>query len=164
MKKISIFLAIILLITTLTGCSIFSKKTIVDDTKIEKISNERMEELVLANNDVVNTIYGNPIFFTTAELQVHVYEYYTKNTVEKYFTDKLFYDDKDGNIKCNIKTDNRKNIATMKYSIEYNSIFITNDTQTFTVVFSDKSTEYSLNFTATFNEETNEWLLTDIVI
>ena len=77
----------------MTGCSLFGPKIIKEEeTNITKISTERMQELVSANNDVVDTIYGNPKFFTTAELRGHISEFYTDDVVKNYFSEKIFYD------------------------------------------------------------------------
>ena len=165
MKKILSIITLLSLITVmLSGCSLFGTKVIKDELiTIEKISQDKMEELVKANNDVVSTIYGNPKFFTTAELRGHISEYYDEDVIETYFTKKIFYD-KDGKIVSTIKTENRKNISEMDFTINTNDISIINDKQSFEVVFSDGETEYKIEFTAIYNKNISDWVLEDIVL
>lgn len=164
MKKILCFLVFCILMFSITGCSLFGPKIIKEEeTNITKISTERMQELVSANNDVVDTIYGNPKFFTTAELRGHISEFYTDDVVKNYFSEKIFYD-KDNKVCSTISVDNRKNISEMEFTINENNIEFFNNSQTFTVVFSDGETEYSLKFTAIFDKETSDWMLCDIYL
>ena len=164
MKKILLLITLSLLIFSMTGCSLFGPKIVKEtETNITKISVERMEELVIANNDVVDTIYGNPKFFTTAELRGHVSELYTEEVIKNYFSQKVFYD-KDNKVYSTVSTDNRKNISKMKFTIDSNTIKLMNDTQTFTVSFTDGETEYLLDFSVIYNEKQNEWLLCDIYL
>lgn len=165
MKKIlSIITLLSLTMVMLSGCSLFGTKVVKDELiTIEKISQDKMEELVEANNDVVSTIYGNPKFFTTAELRGHVSEYYDEKVIDTYFTKKIFYD-KDGKIISTIKTENRKNISEMNFTINTSDISIVNDKQNFEVVFSDGETEYKIEFTAIYNKNISDWVLEDIVL
>lgn len=165
MKKIlSLALLLTMLTVCFTGCGLFKEKVVTEETLDfgDTIPEERMEELVIANNDVVSTIYGEPKFFTSAELRAHVAEYYTQTIVRQYFTSKVFYDE-DGEVKNNILIQNgRKNIANMNYKIDSKNIYIINETQSFTVTFYDDVDEYRIKFNVCKNTETDEWLLTDI--
>lgn len=164
MKKIILFFLIfIILIGNLTGCSLFEEKVVIEETtSLTTISPERMDELVMANNDVVSTIYGEPKFFTTAELRAHVSEYYTSVIVREYFATKVFYDE-DNEIKCNIVIqDGQENLANLKYKIDYKNVYFVNGTQTFTVTFFNDEIEHKIKFTACLDETSNDWILTDI--
>lgn len=164
MKRIIfLLLSIIMIAGCFTGCNLFEEKVVVEETlEVETISNERMEELVIANNDVVSTIYGEPKFFTTAELRAHVSEFYTETIVREYFATRIFYDE-DNQIKCNILVqEGQKNLCDLKYKIDYKNIYLLNDSQTFTVTFYDSETEIDVKFTVCKDKKTNEWVMTDI--
>lgn len=160
---ICLFFSLFLLIGCLSGCNLFEEKVIVEETiDVNTISPERMEELVIANNDVVSTIYGEPKFFTTAELRARVSEYYTDIIVREYFATRIFYDE-DNRIQCNIVVqDGQQNLANLDYKIDYTNVYFVNGTQTFTVTFFNEKTECKIKFTACLDETTNEWVLTDI--
>lgn len=164
MKRIILlFLSLVIIAGCFTGCNLFDEKVVVEETiEIDTISPERMEELVLANNDVVSTIYGEPKFFTTAELRGHVAEYYTETIVREYFATRVFYDE-DNKIQCNISVqEGQENLANLEYKIDTKNIYFLNGCQTFTVTFSDDNTKFDLKFTVCKDEKSNEWVMTDI--
>ena len=164
MKRIFLLLlSMILIMGCFSGCNLFEEKVVIEETvDVETISHERMEELVIANNDVVSTIYGEPKFFTTAELRAHVSEYYTETIVREYFATKIFYDE-NNTIKCNILVqEGQENLCNLEYKIDYKNIYLLNGCQTFSVKFFDDDTEIDVKFTVCKDEKTNEWVMTDI--
>jgi hypothetical protein len=165
MKKIALVFIFLLLLNSLVGCSLFDEKIITEEeTKIETISISRMNELVQANNDIASTLHGEPMFFNVAELECHLKEFYSKETVDNYVNSSVFYM-QDGKLCSSIRIDeNRENIAKMQYEILTDTIYFVGEEQSFSVRFYGEFTAYDVNFTVVYSEEAEDWVMTDIAL
>ena len=165
MKKLVALMLCIIFVFSVSGCSKEREKiVVVDGADVVAISDERIHELVKANNDVVSTIYGEPMFFNIAEMECHIAEFYIEDIITQYCDSGVFYEE-DGKVLCRIKTDEmRENISKMEYEILSDSIYFNDDTQTFKVRYYSEYTVYVIEFKTEYNFDLNDWVLTDILL
>lgn len=159
-KKILLLIAIVSLLFSFSGCSLFREKIVtVEENKITTLSTERKQELLEANLEILKTIHGESSFFTVAEFEAYATEFFAKNVIDEYFNKRVFSEN-NGKIISNINTGNEYDIDSLKLKLINGKTDIKNNEQSFDVELNDGNTAKIIKFTAVLEDDI--WVLSNI--
>ena len=155
------FLIFLMLFIFSIGCR-QPKPNEIEKINIAPISPQRMLELIEANNTILSAIQGTSNFKNISELKQYAQNFYTQDVLSEYLTDKTFLTD-NNTLHSPILKKEKINKKTIDYQVSTKSIEFINNTQMICVCCFDSSEMSNLKFTTTYNEPTQNWVLTSIL-
>ena len=152
------------MLLALSACYKEPKPEEIIEIDVNRISQQRMHELVEANNEILSAIYGTSNFQNTSELKQYAQKFYTDKIVNEYLTDTIFQINDEGTLYSPTLKKEKINKGTLNYEIDVHNVGFVNETQTFSVRFFDTNTTHNVQFVAIYDKTAKDWVLTSLVL